>query len=285
MSHPLTRRQKGKALARFMGWQIRSRFNQGPLLVNWINGARFYASRRETGMTGNIYAGLHEFNDMAFILHVLGRNDMFMDVGANAGAYTLLACAVAGSSGVAFEPIPETYRRLQNNIALNCLENRVRCINCGVGKESGKLYFTNDGDTTNHVVGKPRNNSVLEVEVVSLDEFVTDTIPLIMKIDVEGYELPVIEGADRVLKDSRLKAVIMELNGSGHRYGFDESRIMNRMFKHGFLPYSYDPFTRTLNKLDSKNSEAGNTLFIRDSVFIEKRIALASTFCIFGTPV
>ena len=66
----------------------------------------------ETGLTGNLYAGLHEFADMAFVMHALRPTDLFVDIGANAGSYTILACAVAKARGCAFEPLPSTYRRL-----------------------------------------------------------------------------------------------------------------------------------------------------------------------------
>ena len=63
-------------------------------------------------MTGNIYCGLAEFADMAFVLHVLRAGDLFVDIGANAGAYTLLASSVAGAKTTCFEPVPATYARL-----------------------------------------------------------------------------------------------------------------------------------------------------------------------------
>jgi thymidylate synthase len=62
-----------------------------------------------TGATGNIYAGLHEFEDMAFLLHLLRSEDMFADVGSNIGSYTILASGVVGAKSVAFEPVPSTY--------------------------------------------------------------------------------------------------------------------------------------------------------------------------------
>ena len=58
-----------------------------------------------TGATGNIYAGLHEFVDMAFCLHLLRSGDLFVDVGANIGSYTVLASKVAGANSVTLELI------------------------------------------------------------------------------------------------------------------------------------------------------------------------------------
>jgi hypothetical protein len=51
------------------------------VIVNWIGGTRFAAKRGMTGVAGNIYAGLHEFGDMAFMLHFLRAGDLLADVG------------------------------------------------------------------------------------------------------------------------------------------------------------------------------------------------------------
>jgi hypothetical protein len=93
-----------------------------------------------------------------------------------------------------------------------------------------------------------------------------------VKIDVEGYEMPVLEGAKKTLQKPTLSAVIMELNGSGNRYGYDESRILERMFEYGFKACSYSPFDRTLINREGKNRDSGHTLFIRDTSFVEERI-------------
>jgi hypothetical protein len=68
----------------------------------WIDGAKFFVRRGETGLTGNVYAGLHEFADMGYLLHVLRAQDTFIDGGANVGAYTILACVARGATGHAF---------------------------------------------------------------------------------------------------------------------------------------------------------------------------------------
>jgi len=50
-------------------------------------------------------------------------------------------------------------------------------------------------------------------------------VPLLMKIDVEGYEMPALRGVVSILSNQRLCAVILELNGSGERYGFDDAQF------------------------------------------------------------
>jgi hypothetical protein len=136
-SHPLNRQHKLKALARFAQWQVSSRLAPGAIAYEWVNGSRFLVRRGETGLTGNIYAGLHEFPDMAYLLHVLRPEDLFVDVGANVGSYTILACSAVGARGYAFEPIPSTHSRLVENLRLNCLEQKVRHPNVGLATNVG----------------------------------------------------------------------------------------------------------------------------------------------------
>ncbi len=69
-NHPLTRRRRLSAMARVLRWQIVSRIRE-EVIIDWIGGTRFAARRGMAGITGNIYAGLHEFADMAFVLHFL----------------------------------------------------------------------------------------------------------------------------------------------------------------------------------------------------------------------
>jgi len=281
--HPLNRDQKLRSVVRFAKWQVGSRLVPGAVAYDWINGSRFLVSAGETGLTGNIYTGLHEFADMGFLLHVLRSEDLFVDVGANVGSYTILACSAVGARGIAFEPVPGTYRRLVENVRLNHLDERVVPVNKGVGARQGSIAFTSDGDTTNHALAAGENcaNSV-SVELTTLDEYLQGESPSLAKIDVEGYETPVLEGATATLAKPSLRAMIMELNGSGTRYGYDESHILELMFDHGFRTYSYNPLNRTLIDLEGKNLDSGNTLFIRDKAWVENRIGTAPRLSVNG---
>ena len=282
-NHPLNRGRKLSSIVRFAKWQIGSRLVQGAIVCDWVNGSKFLARIGETGVTGNIYSGLHEFPDMGFLLHFLRAEDLFIDIGANVGSYTILACSAVGTRGVAFEPVPSTYKRLVENMRLNHLEEKVKCINEGVGAMQGTIEFTSDGDTTNHALalGEQYDKKVT-VEVTSLDTALHGDEPSLIKIDVEGFETPVLDGAQETLKSRTLNAVIMELNGSGARYGFDESKIIDLMFSYGFRTYSYDPFSRTLINLEGKNLSSGNTLFIRDKSFVDDRLRAASKVTVYG---
>ncbi len=274
--HPLTRKRRAEAIFRFFTWQIYSRLKKGDGVHEWIDGSKFYVRAGETGLTQNIYTGLHEFEDMGFLLHFVRAGDLFVDVGANVGSYTILACAARGARGYAFEPIPATFVRLMSNMHLNKIESQVECLNIGVGSERGVIQFTSRLDTINHAL--PPGSSepgAVSVEVLSLDEILADESPALMKIDVEGFEAPVIKGAENTMKKETLHAVIMELNGSGKRYGWDETHIVEKMMAFGFSPYSYDPLSRTILSLQGKNADSGNTLFLRNESYVLDRIRSA----------
>jgi FkbM family methyltransferase len=270
--HPLNREHKLSSIIRFAKWQVGSRLAPGAIVYEWINGSKFLVKTGETGLTGNIYTGLHEFPDMGFLLHVLRAEDLFIDIGANVGSYTILACSAVGAKGIAFEPVPGTFNRLVENMRLNHLDERVKCINKGVGSQQGTINFTSDSDTTNHAVASGEQcDSIVTIEVTSLDAQLQGYSPSLLKIDVEGYETPVLEGAQETLKKQTLHSVIIELNGSGSRYGYDESRILELMLGYGFKTYSYNPLDRKLVNLEGKNLNS-DTLFIRDKSFVEDRL-------------
>jgi FkbM family methyltransferase len=281
--HPVNQGRQLRAIARFLHWQAVSRASQGDRIIAWVDGAKFLARRGETGMTGNIYAGLHEYVDMAYLLHVTQPDDCFIDVGANVGSYTLLACASRRAFGHAFEPVPRTYQRLTENVRLNALEHRVQCHRVALGSSEGLATISADAGPMNHVVENGgHSDKTIQISMRTLDSMVAPTAPTLMKVDVEGFESQVLAGGLKALANPHLHSVIMELNGSGKRYGFDEANIMRRMIDFGFKPCSYDPVLRALAPLDGKNSSSGNTLFIRDEKLIAHRLASAKAFTVFG---
>jgi hypothetical protein len=121
--------------------------------------------------------------------------------------------------------------------------------------------------------------------VTTLDEALGAAAPALMKIDVEGYETPVLEGAGATLRKPSLRAVIMELNGSGARFGYDEARIVERMAQLGFEPFAYDPFRRTLTASSATFPREGNTLFVRNPPAVLERLRSAPPFEVFGRSV
>ena len=152
IEHPLNKHNKLKSLIRFINWQFLSRVLLKKKFFKWIDDSILVAYPGETSITGNLYTGLLELNDMGFLLHFLDKKDVFVDVGANSGAYTVLASKVVGSKSISIEPIKKSSKRIEEHLKVNNIEHLVDLHNCGIGKEEGELFFTNNNDSTNHVV-------------------------------------------------------------------------------------------------------------------------------------
>lgn len=267
--HPLAKKSPLKAYFRFFAWQIQTCFNKSLIEKKFIGKVKFYAKKGLTGVTGNIYTGLHEFEDMGFLLHFLRAEDTFFDIGANVGSYSLLASGYVGSKTLSFEPNPVTYNLLLKNIELNNLENKIKPHQIALAKDFGQLNFTTAYDTGNHIVSdSDLSEKVVKVEIKPIDYF-AGFEPILLKIDVEGFETEVIEGGKKLLMNNKLKAIIIELNGCGGRYGYDDAIIHNQLIYLGFLPYLYKPFSREFTLTNTFGSH--NTIYIRDLAFVTER--------------
>lgn len=283
-AHPLASKHRVLAYYKFFRWQICQVLFPKERVVTFLNTTKLSVKKGMTGATGNIYTGLHEFNEMCFLLHLLSNKDVFIDIGANIGSYTVLASGVCKASTVSIEPIPNTFKALQKNILLNNIESIVAAKNIGLGKENGKLEFTNSFDTVNHVVEE--NENILQSDKIVVDVLCGDILvedfgyPILMKIDVEGFESPVLDGMPMILANSTLKAIIIELNGSGNRYGFNDEDIHCKLLSHGFIAHEYYPLTRSLKSIEFPNKY--NTIYLRDIDFVKERILLAEKISIFS---
>jgi len=283
LSHPLNESDKFAAVLRWLKWQIESRLFSDSITVPFVGEARLLVESGMTGATGNIYCGLHEFTDMAFLLHFLQPDELFLDVGANVGSYTILASKVVGARVKAIEPISETFDHLMDNINLNQVHSIVKAENIALGATDSFLTMTADQDTTNHAVSvSDKVGETVTVPVKRLDDLVEDEIPTLIKIDVEGYEAEVLKGGQCTLASPDCKAVIMELNGSGNRYGFDEMELHHSMIQYGYFPCEYHPFERKLISLGSRKSGECNTLYLRDMVTAQHRIKNAPKVSVLG---
>ena len=106
--YPVAGRHRLQAYRRVLGWQMRAS-REDATIWPWIGNTK----RGVTGAKGNIYTGLAELNDMAFVLHFCRPDFSFLDVGANVPAYTVLASGVCGARSHVFESVPATLAKLR----------------------------------------------------------------------------------------------------------------------------------------------------------------------------
>jgi FkbM family methyltransferase len=272
-SHPLTKEKPFGAWWRIISWQVRSRMAD-EVVCNWIEGQKLAVRRGMRGATGNIYAGLHEFVDMMLPLHLLRSGDLFLDVGANIGSYTVLASGVRGATTWAFEPDPGTVRALERNVELNNLGDKVTIHPLALGEIDGTVAFTQGLDTVNRVVCDGEANA-RRVVVRRLDSLVGERQPLLIKMDVEGYEQSVVRGAQHLLAADGLRVMTLETV---------TSEIDEFMAKHGFVRAYYDPFHRALTTT-SNGQQASNAIYVRDWDFVASRLTTAPAVNVLGRSI
>lgn len=261
--HPLNAGNRLGQILNFLRWQLSARLLRKKVVVDWVDDARFISSIGEHALTGNQYLGLMEYEDMGFLLHALRAHHTFVDVGANCGSYTILATKVVGARTVAFEPIPATVERLLDQIHLNRIRDDVTVRRVGVGAKPDRLRFTVGDNATNRVSSSASDGPTIDVEVARLDDELPDQDCIFLKIDVEGFEYAVVEGARQMLSSERLIAAIVEFGGSDH-FGHSFDDLHRLMCSHQLLPVAYDPMTRKLRKLDGYNRHGRNTIYVKD---------------------
>jgi FkbM family methyltransferase len=279
--HPLNRAGRLRALGRFVRWQIASRLIVGPIALPLVDDTRLLVVRGMRGATGNWYCGLQEHNEMGFLLHFLRKDDVFFDVGANIGSYTIMAAGACGAQTVAFEPIPSTFAALRENVRLNELDQLVTSHNLALGATTGSIQFTSDRDCLNRAIqpGEADVNGI-PVAIATLDSIAADTSPTVCKIDVEGFEAQVIAGGHRVLGSLALRCVLIEINGNGRQFGVDDHVIHGAICSYGFTAVRYDALTRKLEPITDGgwNRASDNTIYVRDIAEAGARVRAAKSF-------
>lgn len=277
--HPLLKGQQLQAFQRFLKWETISRISDCGIVYPFVENSRLILKRHMDGATGNIIAGLQDYEEMFFVLHFLRPNDLFMDIGANVGTYTVLASRVRKAKSIAVEPTPNTFLSLKDNIRLNDIEGIATCLNIALGSADSTLDFVVDQDCMNHVATeKDKTGKTITVQIKKLDEVLKGEVPGLIKIDVEGYEANVIEGGNITIAHPGVKAIIAELNGSGSRYGLDDQAVHNKLLGLGFAEYAYQPRGREL--IPGRINTYGNTIYIRDIEYVKQRLADAPSISI-----
>jgi FkbM family methyltransferase len=173
---------------------------------------------------------------LSFFHDYLKPGDVVVDVGANIGDTVLTAAARVGSSGrvIAIEPHPRTFAFLRENVALNHADN-VQLLNVAVGAAPGTARFSDDRRDDMNRIG----DGGLEVAVETLDHLVSSDKPIaLMKVDVEGYEKFVFEGAPSVLR--RTACAYFEVSALHvKRYGYATRDLLSLLRSGGFAVFRH----------------------------------------------
>jgi len=271
--HPITRMDPFGVARRWLRWQLSAR-KKGSIQP-WIEGTQLFVERGRYGASGAVYLGLHEVPDMALVAHFLRPDELFLDVGANLGTFSVLAAAFARARVIAFEPDPATYQLLAKNFEINGLTN-VSAHACAVGDMTGEVRFSVGADSMNRIVHDTIEASQV-VPIDTLDRLLPSAAAVHgIKIDVEGAELQVLAGANRALSGTHTMFVQVEV-----ATGAQGTAVYDVLHRYGFDDYFYDPERRTFSRSPIVGYAASNLLFIRNLEEAQARVQAARKINVF----
>ena len=169
------------------------------VLTGPLAGARWISSSGTHGC----WLGSYERDLQRLLIEHLRPGDVFFDIGANVGFFSLVGSRLVGPSGkvYSFEPLPRNLNYLRRHIELNRIEN-VTVLPVAVADAPGNGFFTESPSASQGSLGVDG----LNVQLVSLDTSIASgdlPTPRLLKIDVEGAESRVLAGARDLLTRAR----------------------------------------------------------------------------------
>ncbi len=221
-NHPANRGGRARALGRAVAFQMNARVFHRPSVAALGRRSFIWVHLHSTAATKALYANPPDWPEMLVWQQVLQADDLFIDVGANIGAYSMIALE-CGARVIAVEPDPEAATRLRENLDLNGFKAEI--IQAALLDRSGKTTFSSDLDCCNRLVGEHPIPSSREVDGVTLDEVLGERFAAGVKIDVEGGERLVLLGATRALSDGRIGLIQLEWNDAAEE-NFGETRAL-----------------------------------------------------------
>jgi FkbM family methyltransferase len=196
----------------------------------------------------------------------LNTGEVFWDIGAHIGLFSLLAARIVGPKGkvFSFEPSPDVFGRLSRNISGLA---SIRAIQCGVGNSDGSATFAAQGIASSasfvEDVTKINQHFQSDIPIVMVDVNIRrvdtlakelGTIPRLMKIDVEGFELEVLRGASGLLSNSQ-PTLIVEVHPPQLKLSSGREEALFQLLKdHG---YGWEIIDRSPSSLYSIVAKAG----------------------------
>lgn len=202
--------------------------------------------------------------DETFLRSYLKKGDVVIDVGANIGFLTLISSVTVGQTSKVYsiEAHPKTYKALCGNIKLNGFKN-IKTFNLAIGKKQGYITFSDKKqDDRNSVTSDSKG---VKVEMKTLDSLdINQSSIALLKIDVEGYEKFVLEGANRLLENT-LCVYYESAENHFREFGYSCADLADILIAKGFDLFRFD--NSKLIRLDkshiSENTE--NIIALRNT--------------------
>jgi len=276
-SHPYNLNHPFWAILRWTKWNVKKRIYKGPWTEKIWGGKKSHFwpdSDQSMYLARNWVMDWDEFN---FIRKYISSSDNVIDVGANIGVYVIWVSQFLDERGkiVAFEPDPVNYERLKAQINLNRIKF-ARAEKMALSNKKGVLKMSSGKNGENHVVsGKQQKYShkLNEVKCTILDSYV-DKMGMenidFLKIDVEGFEKYVLEGAKNVLSSDCVDVVQLEVNNQSKKFQIEKTEGAKMLKKFGYDPFIYRHEKNSIDRLSASSLSRKNHINVLFSKNVDK---------------
>lgn len=205
--------------------------------------------------------GADRNEDLDLLKKVLRPGDTYIDVGANIGQLCLAASVAVGTQGrvFAFEPHPNTYRFLCDNLQANRSQNIVT-VQAAIGEDAGFSKISDGPSDDQNRIG----DSGPTIVRLKLEDLFPGISVRLLKIDVEGFEQAVLLGCGGLL--DRVETIYCEIyDKNTQRYGYTGASLIELLNSRGFKVFRVEG--ATLTKVTEQDSFAvcRNLLACRDA--------------------
>jgi FkbM family methyltransferase len=154
--------------------------------------------------------GVYELGTVSVLQKFLKEGNTFIDVGANIGFLSLAGAAVVGKEGkvIAFEPQPETFQLLEENVKMNSF-SQIQLNQFALGEEEGEaIIYSEEENRGGASITNKRSEKGVSIQLNRLDDIELGSKVDMIKIDVEGFEWEVLKGARQtILRDKPILIV------------------------------------------------------------------------------
>ena len=233
------------------------------------NGLKYYLNLKDHVMRQIYLRDVYEKNTIRHIAKYVKPNMVFVDVGANIGAYTLnIGKLLTEGEVFSFEPNPRANRYLRKNIELNELSN-IHILEKGLSDKEETVVLYTPSLTTASINKNSTSKETEIIELTTLDEFFVEsrlkTIDVI-KIDTEGHEMKCLKGAKETFKKNKKMMLVVEIDDNCLSAGYSKEELFGYITDMGFKAFSpkgYPFGKKEINFLPK--GYADNVLFMKDS--------------------
>lgn len=280
MDHPNNKNAKINALGRLFLWKLNQLFFHKTITINLTPEMKCICHPDSSFGSLIIYTKLPEYEEMNFIYDFLKKDDTFLDVGANIGAHTLMAASKIKTGKIfSFEPSLKALKYLRENIKINKLMKIVTIVNKVVSNKNGfEKFMLGKHSEIDKITEKGDSTDIKMIPSIVLDKFLLKNkikYVNLIKIDVEGAELKVLEGLKNYLSNRKVGLIIFEINSNCKAYGYTSSDIFRFLNQNDFIIYTLKN-NNMLSKLTTKDINSPHTfnaVAIHKSKITQSRIA------------